>query len=48
VFDGTVILRPDVDDVHFVQDQHVKLDFHSSLKQELVATHVTPLFALTP
>ena len=46
VFDVTVIFRPDVDDVYFVLDQHAKLDFHSSVKQESVGTHVAPLIAL--
>ena len=46
VFDVTVIFRPDVDDVYFVLDQHAKLDFHSSVKQESVSTHVAPLIAL--
>ena len=42
----SVVFRPDVDDVHFVLDQHAKLDFHSSVKQESVGTHVAPLIAL--
>jgi hypothetical protein len=39
VFDVTVIFRPDVDDVYFVLDQHAKLDFHSSVKQEMENTN---------
>ena len=43
----------DDNDVHFVLDQHTKLDFHStsSLEREFTGRHVNPckpVFALTP